>query len=340
MNNNYFRLTDEQQKTVINQTANKIKLPLQAIEKDLWVTAMLQLIFSLPFANQMVFKGGTSLSKVWRVIERFSEDIDLAIDRQQFSLQGDLTIRQLKKLRKQSSQFVKEDICQALQEAIMKQGIKNLCTIEAETDGEGDKTYPEPRKIYVRYQSHFDSLKYLPSEIVLEIGARSLIEPVASHPVTSFISENLAIDTSFIHPNITTALPEKTFLEKAFLLHEIFSGTGSMTADRKSRHLYDLEKMMDRKFAVKAVSDNSLWNNIHHHREVFTHVKDVDYTPDIRSRIRLIPPHPVIDEWKQDYETMRSTMIYGVSLPFDELIHRLDVLQKRFHNTKNHVISS
>jgi len=108
MTNNYFALTEEQQRIVLEQTAVKQNLPKQAIEKDLWVTTILQIIFSLPCANSLVFKGGTSISKVWNLISRFSEDIDLAIDRARFDMNGDLTKKKVKKLRKVSSIFVRD----------------------------------------------------------------------------------------------------------------------------------------------------------------------------------------------------------------------------------------
>lgn len=96
---NFFNLTKEQRKLVVEQTSTRMNnLHPQIVEKDLWVTTFLQLVFTLPFADKLVFKGGTSLSKVWNVIERFSEDIDLAIDRNLFDFHGDLTIRQADKL--------------------------------------------------------------------------------------------------------------------------------------------------------------------------------------------------------------------------------------------------
>lgn len=101
--NNFHILPQDSKKIVIEQTALKQGLSKQIVEKDLWVSTILEIIFSLPFANKLVFKGGTSLSKVWGLIDRFSEDIDLAIDRNIFGLEGDLTIRQLKKLRKASA---------------------------------------------------------------------------------------------------------------------------------------------------------------------------------------------------------------------------------------------
>ena len=334
--NNFWNLTKEQQIAVIEQLVNKMGLPAQAIEKDLWVTTILQLIFSLPFADKLVFKGGTSLSKVWNVIERFSEDIDLAISRELFDLEGDLTIKQIKKLRKQSSIFVKETICSELQKALEKYDLQKLCTIEPQPDGEGDKTYPEPRKIFIRYQSLFSSIPYVKAEIVLEIGARSLIEPTKKSKVKSLISDNLPIETTLVNSQIITAVPEKTFIEKAFLLHEIFTCGERKMANRKSRHLYDLEKMMDKDFAINAISNHELWDTIRHHREKYTHINGVDYSHDIRSKISLIPPVEIFNNWQQDYEAMQNTMIYGNSLSFNKLIARIKQLEEQIRRTNTH----
>ena len=101
--NEFLTLTEDLRRTVFEQTAAKIKLPVAAIEKDFWVTEILSILFSLPYAGKMVFKGGTSLSKVWGIIRRFSEDIDIAIDPSMFGIEGDVTKKQLKKLRKTSS---------------------------------------------------------------------------------------------------------------------------------------------------------------------------------------------------------------------------------------------
>ena len=115
--NNYISLTEDQQRLLLSQTAALVGLPEQAVEKDLWVTMILQLVFTLPYAGKMVFKGGTTLAKAG-LIERFSEDIDLAIDRSQFGFEGDLTKKQLKTLRKQSSFFVKDTFSEDLRKEI------------------------------------------------------------------------------------------------------------------------------------------------------------------------------------------------------------------------------
>ena len=154
--NRYFTLSAEQQILLLRQTSAKVGLPEQAIEKDLWVTVILQVLFSLPYADKLLFKGGTTLAKAG-LIDRFSEDIDLAIDRSMFGYEGDLTKKQLKTLRKKSSLFVRDELALDLRRALEENGLGALCEVEAEPAGEGDKTYPEPRKIHVRYHSVFGS---------------------------------------------------------------------------------------------------------------------------------------------------------------------------------------
>ena len=332
--NNYFQLSKEQQQMVLTQAANKTGLPVQAVEKDLWVTVVLQMVFALPVANHLVFKGGTSLSKVWKVIRRFSEDIDLAIDPSIWGFEGDLTKKQIKRLRKASSIFVRDELCLSLKGVVSETGMEKWLQVEAAPDGEGDGTYPEPRVIHVRYKSLFnENLPYLHSEVKLEVGARSLLEPTAKAAVTSVIEDVLPISTTIKQVMIPTALAEKTFLEKAFLLHELFSAQSSREANRKSRHLYDLAQIMNTDIASRAIADDDLWNTIHHHRELFTSMSGVDYTPDIRKRIRLLPPDDVIDDWRSDYKDMQSSMIYGEKPTFTELMKKMRELENLFHNT-------
>lgn len=328
----FYTLPDDSKRVAIEQTALKHGLSNQIIEKDLWVSTLLEIIFTLPFADKLVFKGGTSLSKIWGLIDRFSEDIDLAVDRSMFGFEGDLTVRQLKQLRKKSSLFVSNELCEELKKALAQYGLDTYLTIEAQPNGEGDKTYPEPRQIYIRYQSLFDAeLAYIKPQIILETGARSLFEPTQKATVNSMVATEFPnIRTSVVKVDITTAVSAKTFLEKVFLLYELFTTNACHRAERKSRHLYDIERMMDKAFAVNAIKDDNLWNTIHHHRVVFTHMRNVDYTPDIRDRIVLTPPAEYYQTWEDDYSDMQSSMIYGDSVSFDALIERMKELERRF----------
>lgn len=331
--NNYIQFTDAQKQAVLTQCKNIMGLPEQAVEKDYWVTVMLQLIFDSELSEHIIFKGGTSLSKNGNLIERFSEDIDLSVNYGYFGLTDEPTKKQLKKLRKSSSLFVRENLVNTLASQIERYGLKDKLSIAVEPDGEGDNTYPEPRHIYIQYQSVLPVfLDYIKPTITLEVGARSLMEPSVDIQVRTIIQEALPqINTDVVPVNITTATPKKTFLEKAFLLHELFSVEhDTLPAQRRSRHLYDLNRMMDKDFAIAAVCDDALWEQIRHHRERFTSMLGVDYSGDIRKRICLVPPEKYIDDWKKDYQYMCDSMIYGDKPTFSELIESIKLLEKRF----------
>lgn len=122
----------------------------------------------------------------------------------------------------------------------------------------------------------------------------------------------------------------KDLLEKVFLLHELFTTEMGVKANRKSRHLYDLEHLMSHDDILSVVHDDELWETIRHHREVFTSIRGVDYTPDVRKRLVLVPPKEFETEWRRDYETMQKTMIYGDEMPYDKLISRISQLQEQF----------
>jgi len=131
---------------------------------------------------------------------------------------------------------------------------------------------------------------------------------------------------------ISTTLVEKTFSEKVFLLHELFLSQYPREANHKSRHLYDLVQMMSSDIAARAIANDELWNTIHHHCELFTSMSGVDYTPDIRKCIRLLPLDGIIDDWRNDYKDMLSSMIYGEKPTFEALIAKMEELKIPFHN--------
>ena len=150
--NNYILLTDAQKQIVLTQCKNKLGLPEQAVEKDYWVTVMLQLIFDSELRDHIIFKGGTSLSKNGNLIERFSEDIDLSVNYEYFGLTDEPTEKQLKKLRKASSLFVREALVNTPARQIERYGLKNQLSITVEPDDEGDSNYHGPQSNYSQQQ--------------------------------------------------------------------------------------------------------------------------------------------------------------------------------------------
>jgi hypothetical protein len=202
---------------------------------------------------------------------------------------------------------------------------------------ESEDTTKDPQIIEVYYDSLFNVGSYIQEKVLIEIGARSLIEPSREVQLRSILA-NTFPDAAFAddYYPIPTVVLQRTFLEKAFLLHEEFQKSAEhIRVNRMSRHIYDLEKMMDTNFATEALNDRELYKAIVAHRSTLTKMKEVDYTTHTPDKINFVPPLNVIDLWKADYESMQNNMIYGKSLPFDELIDRIKGLNERFRNIED-----
>ena len=330
MNTEWLKISTERRIEILNQASNSTGLPAIAIEKDWWVTLALKASFALGYSQHIVFKGGTSLSKGWNLIERFSEDIDLAIDRKFFGFEGDISKSQIKNLRKESCKFISTTFLEDLTKQFTEWKVIAECKLNAQPVNDSDK---DPQVIEIHYNSVFDKSDYLPQRVLIEVSSRSLMEPSENREINSILSSTFPDQPFATEPfSISTVLPQRTFLEKIFLLHEEFSqNTTKIRIDRLSRHLYDLEKLMDTEHGKAAIKDTELYKSIIIHREKFNPLRGLDYSNHIPGRIKIIPPNTVIKEWEKDYQTMTENMIYGESLKFDSLIKRILELQKRIN---------
>jgi len=339
--NKFFQLSQQDKIEIINQIVIHKKLPAEAIEKDIWVTAVLQALFALPYAKELSFKGGTSLSKCWNLIERFSEDVDIAVNREHFGFQGDVfTIKQISKdLRKACCKFSRNTLQFDFSKQMIAEGIPKE-SFEVTMDI-SDVTTVDPEKIFVKYNSLFannlnnNTENYIKPDVILEISGRSMKEPLESVEVKSFVDEVFADKTFANKPfNVQTVVPERTFFEKMCLLHEEFSKQAeSIRVDRMSRHLYDLARMMDSEVAQNALNNTELYKSIITHRRMFIAIKDFDYDTLSPATINIIPPQNVIAQWEEDYNKMQ-TMIYGKSLPFSELIGKIKQLNQKINSIR------
>ncbi|MEJ7609945.1 MAG: nucleotidyl transferase AbiEii/AbiGii toxin family protein [Ferruginibacter sp.] len=331
MNTAWLKISTERRIEILNQAGNSSGLPAIAIEKEWWVTLALKASFTLGYSQHIVFKGGTSLSKSWNLIERFSEDIDLAIDRKFFGFEGNISKSQIKVLRKESCKFISTTFLEDIIKKFTEWKVIAECKLNAQPANDSDK---DPQEIEIHYNSVFDKSGYLPQRVLIEVSSRSLMEPSENREINSILSSTFPDQTFATESfSISTVLPQRTFLEKIFLLHEEFSqDTTKIRIDRLSRHLYDLEKLMDTEHGKAAINDTELYKGIVIHREKFNPLRGLDYSNHIPSRIKIIPPDTVIKEWEKDYQTMTENMIYGEPLKFDSLIKRILELQKRINN--------
>ena len=330
--NNWTKLTIEEKRTILANVAESKKIVDNAIEKDYWVSMALRAIFSLPYATAFVFKGGTSLSKGWGLIERFSEDIDLAIDRRYLGFETVESKSQRTKLRKDSKKFIDTIFAVDIANKLNEFGLSNHCKVIVPKTSVSDL---DPAVVYIEYDSILQNkMQYIAERVKIEISCRSLMEPSEKIEIRSMI-EDAYPEEDFALPTfaIPTVIPGRTFLEKIFLLHEEFNRpNGGIHLDRITRHMYDIIKMMDNTFALEAINNKILYEDIVSHRHQFTAWSGLDYTTHLPQKINFIPPAHLIPVLQNDYRQMQIGFIYTEAPSFNEIIQKLQDLQNQFRS--------
>lgn len=328
----WINIPVERKRQILQQAAAATGLPPHAIEKDWWITLALRALFSTKWAVNLVFKGGTSLSKAWNLIERFSEDIDLAIDREVLGFPATFVSKaQVAKLRKKASAWIAGPFRDELQETLLTLGVPAAAfelTVQETTVEDRD-----PQVLVLSYPSCYtgEHDEYIREQVLIEIGARSLREPSSLRPISTILSSIFSGQPFAGEPfEITVVEPHRTMLEKVFLLHEEFLQPPQKGRYiRLSRHLYDLERLMVTEHGERALADHALYDSIIQHRQEFNMIRGLDYSFHGHEHVNMIPPTDVIARWEDDYRQMRANMIYGNAPAFPELIERLTVLRMR-----------
>jgi len=327
--NKWLEIPSVQRGQILQQVAIARHLDATAIEKDWWVTMCLRAMFQCRCAGFLNFKGGTSLSKCWHLIDRMSEDIDIAVDRRFFGLDGEITRRKdITAIRQALCSYVLDDLSSEIANKLSGLGLVGFnVNTPLITDSSTD-----PQIIEVEFDSVLPSLvDYLRPKVLIEIGARSMAEPCDKITIRSILAEHYP-DAPFADApiTVTVAAPGRTFLEKIFLIHEEMQKP-SVRIDRMSRHLYDIVMMKDKPFAKEALADKELYESVVRHREILTHVSGIDYTHHAPKYIKIVPTGETEQAWRNDYESMLRTMIYGEQISFDEIMKRLVELQGKIN---------
>lgn len=328
--NNWLSYSIAERKAMLQATAEREHIPDYAVEKDWWVTMVLKALFQVECSEHLLFKGGTSLSKGWHIIERFSEDIDIALSHRYFD-KPTTNNNQIKNLRKTGRRYIIDTLKPQLEQALHDLGLMDV-VVEAvtEVDGKAVSSDADPTVINVSYQSIADSQSaYVPTKVKVEVSCLSMDVPYEVKHITTLISEAFADVDMDTDCNVRTVVPSRTFLEKAFLLNEEFQKAASRIL-RMSRHLYDLERLMDTKFAEDALADRELYAMVVEHRRKFYHAGYADYDKNYPQHINFIPPSSVLPEWRNDYAELVRSFVYGNHLDFDALLQRMKELLQRF----------
>lgn len=339
----YIDLSKEDRVDILDRVSSELNIrQREVIEKDWWVTAVLRVMFSLPYANHLSFKGGTSLSKCWHLIDRFSEDIDIAVDREFLGFSGTLSKTQISdKLRRAACSFVRDTMQHDIAEQLYNNGFSadkvkvnvNITPV----------TTTDPEVININYDSvlslsidGIDNNRYILPKVKVEVSGRSMSEPVSDIFIDSMIDQ-VYPKAPFAEQKfrVRAVLPERTFLEKLFLLHEEFAKPKDLIrVERMSRHLYDIGQMLKTPIAERAINDADLYNQVVEHRRTFIGLRGFDYDTLHPKTLHIVPPSSVIEQWRTDYENMRLHMIYGESVSFEELIEELASLNAEINKLR------
>ena len=333
------QLSLEDRIDILNITSARTGLPKDVIEKDWWVTATLYALSKTKYYSLMAFKGGTSLSKGYGLINRFSEDIDISIARQDIFSISNHSGNQLNKVKRKARHYIIRELPLELNAAFMEMGVSDYLikpeTIKLDRDGNEKElsATTNPSTIFVIYDSIISKTpEYFEPRVKIEIGCMNMEEPVEDKSISSMLSIDLKGDEDMM-VNFSTVVPSRTFLEKVFLLHEEFQKLNPRSK-RMSRHLYDIEKLMDSTYGT-AIYDNELYNSIITHRSIFNKMDYVDYRTHKRETVSFVPPSSTITEWEKDYESLKSIFIYDANpLSFPDLISRMNELQDRIRKIK------
>lgn len=316
----------EQRKALLLEVAHKANLEPHIVEKDFWVSWILGKIFSDKELNKILcFKGGTSLSKVFGLIERFSEDIDLILAQSTVLKEGE-NLYQSSNSKQDSFNAIIEEragvfISNELKEMIAKV-VSPVCQIK---EDETDK-----HVLYTIFPRLFD-YGYIQPTVKLEIGPLALWNPHEQYPIDSFLGKYLP-ELGLDRPIVTTIKPQRTFWEKITILHhEAHRPVNSIVPVRYSRHYYDIYKMGHTKVKNEAFQNLDILNEVILFKKRFYPRGWAKYDEAIPGTMKLIPSTVNIKVLEDDYFRMKR-MIYGEVPDWNEIIIYLSKLEKEINN--------
>lgn len=299
MDKSFFHLPSNEKITLLTHEAEQLDLSELILEKDVWVCWLLEKIFSLPV--QMAFKGGTSLSKVFNLISRFSEDCDITIDYREFNPTIDLahiSRSQLKKiseqLKKQLQSYVSTTVLPHLQECIIRELPRDSFEIQLSDDGEQLRFY------YPTIANN--QTNYLRDHVLIEFGMRNCTEPCEEHQITSYIETVSNVTTMFPKPIINTLSPLRTFWEKVTLIHvECNRDRFIQSPDRLSRHWYDLYMLNHSWVAAQALTHTELLRSVIEYKKAFFNAGYANYDDCLNGHCKLTPSLESLENLKKDF---------------------------------------
>lgn len=332
--NEFLRLPAENRSSAFATAADQLGISAGAVEKDFWVCWTLRELFRLDCGAHLTFKGGTSLSKCYGIIDRFSEDIDLVLGRAFLGFEGDnapenavsnsTRAKRLEDLKSACTAFVGGALISELRiafQATLGQRAEDQVGLDPDAD--------DRQTILFTYDSVTSGDGYIRPVVKVELGARSDVEPNEVRRVKPYVADALPrlIPNGEFEVRVVSA--ERTFWEKVSLLHEEVT-MSRVPGARLSRHYYDLHCLGAKGVADRALVDRGLFERVREHRAIYFARRTAQRTLH-RGEIRLVPSLEQRGAWESDYRAMRESMFMGQPPTFAELMESAEKLEARIN---------
>ncbi|MCU7861574.1 MAG: nucleotidyl transferase AbiEii/AbiGii toxin family protein [Candidatus Thiodiazotropha sp. (ex Lucinoma kastoroae)] len=319
------RLPARGRSELFSETATQKGTTPAVVEKDFWVTWVLNRLFQEPdLAQLLMFKRGTSLSKVYHLIERFSEDIDLILDWRVLGGENPLAEHSRTKqaqlnaaLNEQAQQYIGRELLRLVEEAL-----DGVCGCRVDAD--------DPYVIGINYPAAFPD-DYLRPEVRLEIGSLASWLPYEERRISCYAAEAFPQVFERRECAVKVIKAERTFWEKATILHhEAYRPEGNPQPRRYSRHYYDLAKMTQSPVKAQALADPELLASVVTFKQRFYPRGWARYDLAKPGTLRLVPEGHVLASVRSDYRAMEN-MIFGEAPDFEEILAVLQALQEEIN---------
>jgi hypothetical protein len=261
----FLQLLPEEQAEILQTCAGKVGRRPEHLEKDVWICWVLQGLFTIPGRLPMAFKGGTSLSKVYGAIRRFSEDVDVTIDYKSLDQSIDpFDPRISRTARNKYTELLKSKLAEHTKNVI-RPHFENLVAQLTEKPPKPIAISDDGEKLFIPYPSRFGTAE----SVFLEFGGRNVTSPNEEHALRPYISAELP-ELKFPEATVRVLVPSRTFWEKATLIHvACIRSDPKLDADRQSRHWHDLAVLADHNIGKIAIPDRQLLQDVVKHKNVF-----------------------------------------------------------------------
>lgn len=327
-------LPTKDREALFRNTSNKLGMTEAIIEKDFWVCWMLDYLFHIcQWKDNLAFKGGTSLSKAYSMIERFSEDIDLILDWRVLGYGKNEPWAERSKTKQnlfneeanaKAELFLKDIFLPSVKEDIVKELSADIQFYIDSRDGQTVK---------FAYPNSFSDASIL-QEIRLEIGALAAWTPAKKQIITPYAAQQYVHLFEQPSTEILTVLPERTFWEKVTILHrEAFRPADKEFPSRYSRHYYDLFCMAQSEVKRNALTNVKLLHRVVEFKDKFYRCPWAKYELADFGTMQLMPPEYNIIKLRDDYDHMQN-MLFGNKPDFDEVMAVIKVLESEINLIK------